>query len=201
MVAPAATRRSGGAAEGRNFIGRRRGRGRRVRHRRHRHIVMRRGTELIPCAEPNLFDHPAAEATAMLVEHGGLARRGGALRRLEFDPGAAIGTYRDAGRLTRLAVAQLDAGLETADASGTQPVERSGRHSIGLEPMLLVPLHYGQCVARAVLVSDVPRLLGTAARAADCEPGALPESVKRQAAVLSEHATRRRFDRAGDGLQ
>ena len=67
--------------------------------------------------------------------------------------------------------------------------------------MLLVPLHHGQCVARAVLVRDVPRLRRTATRAADRKPGALPEGVERQAAVLPEHTAIERFDRPGCAWQ
>ena len=66
----------------------------------------------------------------------------------------------------------------------------------------------GTTVLIAVLAVGVASALGShrgaltrsTARAADCEPGALPESVERQAAVLSEHATVECFDRPGYGL-
>ena len=64
-----------------------------------------------------------------------------------------------------------------------------------------MPLHHDQCVARAVLGATYQGSCGAAARAADREPGALPERVERQAAVLSEHATVERFDRPGRALQ
>ena len=57
-----------------------------------------------------------------------------------------------------------------------------------IQPMLLVPLHHDQRIARLILERDVPGLLRAAAGAADREPGALAERVERQAAVLSEDA-------------
>src|SRR5450432_1413548 len=98
---------------------------------------MLRGTELMLSFEAHLFDHGTAQASSLLVQHRELTGRCSALRRLEFDPGAAIGPDRDPCRLFLLAVTQLHASLEAAAALGAQPVERPGGHGAGLEPMLL----------------------------------------------------------------
>ncbi len=85
--------------------------------------------------------------------------------------------------------------MEAAAVRVDQPVERRGRHGSGVEPVLLVPLQYDQRVAPLVLERDIPRFLGVAARAADCEAGALTERVERQPAVLTEHAAIQILDR------
>src|ERR1700686_5173161 len=101
---------------------------------------MLRCPELMLSFEANLFDHATAQATSLLVQHRALTGRCGALARLEFDPGAAIGAHRHGCRLLGLAIAQLDGGFEGAAALGARPVERAGGYCAGLEPMLLVAL-------------------------------------------------------------
>src|SRR5450755_4626730 len=150
---------------------------------------MRRGPELMLSFEANLFDHGTAQTSTPLVQHRELTGRRCALRRLEFDPGAAIGTHRHRRRLSGLAVTQLDVGIEAAGAPGAQPVKRTGGDRPGLEPVLLVPLHHDQRVALDVLARDVPGFLRATALAANRQPGALPEGIERQAAMLSEQAT------------
>src|ERR1700680_3233728 len=107
---------------------------------------MPRCTELMLGFEANLFDHGAAQASSLLVQHRELTGRCRALRRLELYPGAAIGANRDGCRLFGLAVTQLYGGIEAAGAPVTQPVQRPGGHGVGLEPMLLMPLHHDQGV-------------------------------------------------------
>src|ERR1700733_1693724 len=158
---------------------------------------MRSCTVLMFGFEANVFDYGAAQASPLPVQHRGLTGRGCALRRLELDPGTAIGANRHSGRLFGLAITQLYRDIEVARAPVTQPVERRGGHRAGLEPMLLMSLHHDQCVALAVFLGDIPGLVRAAARTADREPGALTQRVERQAAMLPQRPSVERFDRYG----
>src|SRR6185437_14589985 len=131
-------------------------------------------------------DDRTAEAAVTLIRDCVLPGRHGALRLVEADVHGAVGARRQQRRLLGLAVTYLDRAAERRAARRSQPVPAFGEEGAAGEPRVIVPLHDDQGVARGVLGSNVPRLLGMAGASADLQAAALAEGVEGQSLVGTE---------------
>jgi hypothetical protein len=61
---------------------------------------------------------------------------------------------------------------------------------------MIVPLHHDKRIARAILRSEIPRLLRTPTSPANVQALSLAERIEREPLVSSQDLTLRRFDRS-----